>query len=146
MKLGTLLPVMPSLEPSITWLGGGAVSLTGAPTERLALPAPPCVPLGAKAATNSGLLVSVTYSVLPSESLSGSTRMPPSLETASLVARPGVAPELSSLDTSQTPPIPAALPSFAGSLRYRSPSSAMTADALLLFPATDFQNSASGFM
>ncbi len=110
------------------------------------MPAPPCVPLGAKASTNSGLLVSVTYSVLPSESLSGSTRMPPSLETASLVARPGVAPELSSLDTSQTAPIPAALPPFAGSLRYRSPSSAMTADALLSFPATDFQNSVSGFM
>jgi len=51
---------MPSTVPSITWLAGGAVSVTGAPTVMIALPLPPFVPLGEKPSRYSGLLVSVT--------------------------------------------------------------------------------------
>jgi hypothetical protein len=60
--------------------------VTGVPTENMSLPDPLGALLAAKTSTTSGLLVSVTYTVLSSAAtLSGSTRTPPSVVNAPLV-------------------------------------------------------------
>src|SRR5579859_5864527 len=76
----------PNLEPSTTWLAGGAVSVTGAPYVTVAFSAPFLELLGAVNATSSGVLVSVRYPVLPSvRPLSVSTRRPSRVMTPPLV-------------------------------------------------------------
>src|ERR1700733_450968 len=123
----------------MTWLGGGGVRVTGAPTEKVSGPAP--VP-GASSSTISGLLVSVTYSTLLSVFSSGSTRMPCRVVTARLGAVPETVTGPSSWDGSHMLAT-ADMPSLLVVVEMYLPlTSAMAADAAT--PALAFQNCVSG--
>jgi len=84
---------MPIAEPSSTWLAGGGVSVTGAPTEKVTLPVPSPVFLVLTASAISGLLVSVTYSTSPLGSSTGRTRVPASVVSLPLAKVPVATPE-----------------------------------------------------